>query len=194
MSEFRTAQKKAEGVCKAAFEKAAKAYRDKGELKTASATLEEMKEFLASAAGASAIPKIIRCGNSNLVLGLQGGKTEDGTKVVTTESVKGDQTQLWKVVPAAGGWVYIENVKSGLVMTANGKNNGTELVISKKDTTSEYQLWKLTPVTTVKDAVKIVPNRAAGRRDLGQSTDLDGLVVWTDSNENHRYFGFFPPK
>jgi hypothetical protein len=46
ISEYRTAHKKAEAVCKTAFEKAARAYRDKGDLTAASQTLEEMKEFL----------------------------------------------------------------------------------------------------------------------------------------------------
>jgi hypothetical protein len=194
LSEFRTAQKKAEAVGKAAFEKAAKAYRDKGDVKTAGAVLDEMKEFLAK--GAAASPTMIRCGNSNLVLGLRGGKTDEGTLVVTTEYVKGDQTQLWRTVSAGDGWVYIENVKSGMVMTANGKHNGVELHIAKKKDGSEYQLWKLTPVPAFKDTVRIVP------KPSGLPIGIDGrsknagarILLWEDSNENHRYFGFFPPK
>jgi len=54
LSEYRTAQKKAEAACRLGFEKAAKAYRDAGDVKAAVATLDEMKEFLARPAAAPA--------------------------------------------------------------------------------------------------------------------------------------------
>ncbi|MCI0704866.1 MAG: RICIN domain-containing protein [Planctomycetia bacterium] len=196
LSEYRTALKKAEGQCKLAFEKAAKAYRNKDDIKAASATLDEMKEFLA-ASGTAALPVVIMCGHANKVLGLSGGNTDDGTRVVTADYVKGDQTQLWKVVPAGDGWIYIENIKSGMVLTANGKNNGTEVIISKKDTpVSENQLWKLTPVPNVKDAIKVVPKPNGKPLGVfGKSRNSGApLVLWTDENEYHRYFGFLPPK
>lgn len=198
MSEYRSNQKKAELACKAAFEKAAKAYRDKGDIKLAGATLEEMKEFLAKTPGATAsAPVMIMCGNSNKVLGLANGSTDDGTRIVTANYVKGDQAQLWRVVPAGEGWVHIENVKSGLVMTANGKNNRTEVIAAKKQSpVSEFQLWKLTPVPNLKDAVRVVPKPSG--RPIGvdnKSKDAGArLVLWDDEDEPHRYFGFLPPK
>src|SRR5262245_16718129 len=197
LSEYRSALKKAETQCKAAFEKAAKAYRDKGDIKAAGGTLDEMKEFLAGAPGASAVPVVIMCGNSNKVLGLSDKDADDGTRVVTADYVKGDQTQLWKVLPAGDGWVYIENVKSGLVMTANGKDSGTDLIISKKKMpVSDYQLWKLPPVPNVTGAVRVVPKPSGLPIGVwGKSKDAGAhLVLWTDSNETHRYFGFRPPK
>ena len=118
VSEYRTAQKKAEFDCKAAFEKAAKAYRDKGEVKLAGTTLEEMKEFLAKTptpgGGGVGNAVTIVCHVSGKVLGLNNGAVADGTKVMTADYVKGDQTQLWKIVPAADGYAYLENVKAGL--------------------------------------------------------------------------------
>jgi G:T/U-mismatch repair DNA glycosylase len=197
LSEYRTAQKRAEAACKLAFEKAAKAYRDKGEIKTAGATLDEMKEFLANASSASAAVVLIMCGNSNKVLGLDNARAEDGTRVVTADYAKGDQTQLWKVVSAGDGWSYIENVKTGMVMTANGKNNGTDVVVSKKaQPASEYQLWKLALVPNAKGAVRVVPKPSG--KPIGifaRSKDAGAhIVLWTDENEPHRLFGFFPPK
>jgi hypothetical protein len=197
LSEYRTAQKKAELTCKVAFEKAGKAYRDRGDVKAAGLILDEMKEFLAEAASATAVPMVIRCGNSNLVLGLEDGKTEDRTRLATAEYAKGDQTMLWKKVPAGDGWLYIENVKTGLVMTAAGKDNAAEVFITKRETpASDLQLWKLTPVPTFRDTVRVIPK--ASPRPIGiwrESKDPGTMIVlWDDQNQNHRYFGFFPPK
>src|SRR5262245_42454703 len=93
LSEYRSALKKAENQCKAAFEKAAKDYRDKGDVKTAGTTLEEMKEFLAKApaaggsgaagaagAGAAGAASVIPNAVAGKVLGLQNGATTEGTK------------------------------------------------------------------------------------------------------------------
>lgn len=198
MDGYRAALKKADAACRAGFEKAAKAYRDRGDVKTAALTLDEMTEFLAGTTSATAPPLMIRCGNSGLVVGLKGGKTDEGTQVVTVEYEKGDQTMLWKKVPAEDGWCTIENVKTGLVMTAKGKENGSIIAILKKESPpSEAQLWKLTRVPVVKDAVKIVPKLVPGKPlDIYYKSKDPGtrIVVWDDANENHRYFGFFPPK
>jgi hypothetical protein len=206
MSEYRAAQKKDELACKAAFEKAAKAYRDKGDVKLAAATLEEMKEFLAKAPGATtgtggaaaAAPSVIPNAVAGKILGLQNGKTDEGTKIMTADYVKGDQTQLWKVVPAADGWVYIENIKSGLVMTANGKGNGTEVIISKKATpANENQLWKITPVMGVKDAVKVFAKPSGRLIGVDAKSKNAGarILLWDEQgNEPAQIFAFTPPK
>lgn len=197
MSEYRTAQKKAEQQCKQAFEAAAKAYRDKGEVKAAVAVLDEMKEFLAKTPGEAAAA-VIACGNSDKVLGLKGGSTDDGTKVVTADFAKGDATQLWKVVPAGSDWVYVENVKSGLVVTCNGEGNGTEVVISKKaQPPSDSQLWKLTPVGKEKDVVKVFAK--ASNKLIGvdaKSKDAGArILLWTDAKtEACQMFVFTTPK
>jgi hypothetical protein len=197
LSEFRAAQKKAEFDCKTAFEKAAKAYRDKGDIKLAAATLDEMKEFLASAASAAAAVVCIRCGNSDKVLGLDDARPEGDRKVVTAEYAKGEQTQLWRVVPAAEGWSYVENVKTGLVLAANGKNLGTDVIVSKKaQPASENQLWKLTPVPGVKGAVKVTAKPSGKAMGVwGRSKDAGThLVLWNSENDASQSFGFFPPK
>jgi len=116
---------------------------------------------------------------------------------VTADLVRGDQTQLWRVVPAGEGWSYIENVKAGTVMTANGKNSGTGLVIAKKaQPADEHQLWKAVAVPGEKNVFKIVPKPSG--KPLGvwaKSKDAGaGLVLWDDTNEPHRYFGFYPQK
>src|SRR5437588_616081 len=82
--------------------------------------LEEMKEFLAKSPGASAAvaAQVVRCGVSDKVWGLS-GSGDVGTKVVTADYARGDQTQLWRVIPAGDGWAYIENVKTGLVIECN---------------------------------------------------------------------------
>src|SRR5262249_50733357 len=144
LSEYRSSLKKAETQCKTAFEAAAKAYRDKGDVKAAGATLEEMKEFLAKAPAAGAVgggsgTVVIGSKLSGKVLGLNG--SGDGAKVVTAEYAKGDETQLWKWVAAGNGWFYLENVKTGLVLTVKGKENSTDATVAKKQANDEGQLW-----------------------------------------------------
>jgi hypothetical protein len=193
LSEYRAAQRKAEFDCKAAFEKAAKAYRDQGEVKLAAATLEEMKEFVAKPAGAAAAPPtVIATQLSNKVFGLNAA----GTHVVTAEYAKGDQTQLWRVVPAAEGWSHVENVKTGLVLTVDGKNNSTQATLTKKEAGSDNQLWKLPPFAKTKGAVKL-SHKASGKV-LGVDGRSKGsgarIILWTDENDASQSFGLFPPK
>ena len=57
-------------------------------------------------------------------LGMEDKIPAEGTKVVTADFAKGDQTLLWRVISAGDGWSYVENVKTGLVTAANGKGNG----------------------------------------------------------------------
>jgi hypothetical protein len=201
VSEYRTAQKKAEAQCKIAFENAAKAYRDKGDVKLAGSTLEEMKEFLAKTPGAWAAGAavMIMCGHCNKVVGLN-GSTDEGTHVVIADFVKGDQTLLWKVIPTSDGFVYIENVKCGLVMSVDGKANAAQVVIAKKQTpAADSQLWKLTPVPNQKDAVKVF-GKASGKLWAVNARGTDSgtqVVIWPDSApkiEKAHWFGFFPPK
>ncbi|MBN9119019.1 MAG: RICIN domain-containing protein [Planctomycetes bacterium] len=200
MSEYRASQKRAELACKQAFEKAAKAYRDKGEVKLAGATLEEMREFLAKAPGAAGgdvKAQIVACGVSNKVWGVHNGSADVGATVVTADYVKGDQTMLWRVVPAGDGWSYIENVKSGLVITCNGKGNGEDAVLGKKQAGADSQLWKVTPLPAVKDAVKFVcklSNKPIGVD--GKSKNAGARIrLWDDQgNEPAQYFGFVTPK
>ncbi len=193
MNEYRTVMKKAEAQCKLAFEKAAKAYRDKGEIKTAGATLEEMKEFLASVSGTTVV---IVSGHSGKVLGLQNGATDDGTKVVTADPVKGDLTQLWRVVPAGSGWVHVENVKTGLVLTANSKENSTDVQITKKKDGAEGQLWKTTPVANQKELVKLI-HKPSGKPlviDINSKSAGARIILWDDSNQSGGWFALTPPK
>ena len=110
--------------------------------------------------------------------------------------MKADQTQLWKVVPAADGWVYVENVKSGLVMTANGKDNGTQVIISAKQAGSENQLWKVAPVANVKDAQRVTA-KASGKSigvDAKSKNAGARILLWSEQNESAQWFGLFPPK
>ena len=198
LSEYRTAQKKAETTCKAAFEKAAKAYRDKGEIKTAGAVLDEMKEFLAKGPAASTGTAVVFfSARSGKVLGLQNGATADGTKIVTAEYAKGDQTQMWKVVPAADGWSYIENVKTGTVMAVNGKGNGAEGHIEKKKDGDSGQLWKLAPNGTQKGVVKFVTKLAPDKvLAITQNSKNAGvrMILWEDNDTGNHGFTPTPPK
>ncbi|MCE9566411.1 MAG: RICIN domain-containing protein [Planctomycetes bacterium] len=200
LSEYRAAQKKAELVCKAAFDKAAKAYRDKGDVKAAGATLEEAKEFLAKdptvgggAVGAAGVAIVAR--HSNKVIAPNGA--DDGAKLMTADFVKGDQGQLWKVVAAGEGLSYIENVKTGMVMTATGKNNGAEVFISKKITpASETQLWKLSAVPGQKDVQKVFAKPSGKLIGVDAKSKDAGarILLWADQNEAPQWFGFFVPK
>jgi hypothetical protein len=198
LSEYRTAQKKAEATCKLAFEKAAKAYRDKGDVKTAGAVLEEMKEFLAKVPGAGAAAAtavVLVSTHSGKVLGLARGATDEGNKIVTADYVKGDQTQLWKLVPAADGYFYVENVKApGLVIAVDGKGNGSAGHIEKKKDGDDGQLWKLNPVRTMKGSVVFV--RKGTDRVLaitqGSKNAGIGIILWDDSTNNGPEHGWTP--
>ena len=133
---------------------------------------------------------------SDKVWGLS-GSGDAGTKVVTADYAKGDQTQLWRVIPAGDGWSYIENVKTGLVVECNGKGNGEDAVLAKKKEGSEAQLWKVAPLTGVKDAVKFyckLSNKIVGVD--GKSKDAGARIrLWDDQGkEPAQYFGFVTPK
>jgi hypothetical protein len=193
MSEYRAAQKKAEAACKIAFEKAAKAYRDKGEVKTAGVVLEEMKEFLANASGAAVV---IVSGHSGKVLGLSNGSTDEGTKVVTSDAAKSDPTQLWRIIPAGNGWVYVENVKAGLVLACAGKDNGAEVQIAKKKDAAESQLWKTAPSTTQKDQLRLV-HKLSGKPlviDVNSKNAGARIILWDDVGQGGEWFSLTPPK
>jgi hypothetical protein len=202
LSEYRTAQKRAEVACKLAFEKAAKAYRDKGDIKIAAAALDEMKEFLAktptaAAVGAGAV--VLVSGHSGKVLGLSRGDTDEGTRVLTADYVRGDQTQLWKVVPAADGWVYVENVKAGLVMTVRGRNNGAELQIAKKKEGDEGQLWKLDPLANHKGLVRFLSKLDTDKAlAITQASRAAGIriLLWDHNNNTTTVHGYAltPPR
>jgi len=200
LSEYRSAQKKAETQCKAAFDKAAKAYRDKGDVKAAGEVLEEMKEFMAKTPGTGigGGAMVIGCVVSNKVLGLSGSSTDENTKIVTADYVKSDQTQLWKVVSAGNGWHYIENVKSGLVMTANGKNNGVECVIARKQQpASDNQLWKIAPAVNAKGAQRVSAKPSGKYIGVDAKSKDAGarILIWTDQpTEAAQMFAFAAPK
>lgn len=193
VSEFRTAQKKAEGQCKLAFEKAAKAYRDKGDVKAAGEVLEEMKEFLAKAAAgtgtAGGVPSHIGSKFSGKLFGVKGAPAE-GSRVITVDYVRGDTSQQWRVVPAKDGWVYVENLKSGLVLTAAGKGNSTDATLAKKKDGDDHQLWKPTPVAGQAGLIKMV--HKASDKVLG----IDGrsknagarIILWTDESDSSQWF------
>ena len=193
VSEYRAAQKKAEAVCKLAFEKAAKAYRDKGEVKTAGAILEEMKEFLASVTG---VPVVIVSGHSGKVLGLSNGSTDEGTKILTADAAKGDATQLWRIVPAGNGWAHVENVKAGLVLSAASNDNGTEVVLAKKKDGAEGQLWKTTPVANQKDQLRLVHKEIGNQLVIDVNSKNAGarIILWDDQGQGGERFSLTPPK
>jgi hypothetical protein len=197
LSEYRTAQKRAEATCKAAFEKAAKAYRDKNEIKTAGAVLDELKEFLAKtpvAAAAGAGVVVLVSTHSGKVIGLSRGDTDVGTRIVTADYVRGDKSQQWRIVPAADGYAYIENVKSGLVIACDGKGNGSPGHIEKKQDGDDGQLWKLNPVRNMKGSVIFV--RKGTDRVLaitqGSKNAGIGIILWDDNTNSGPEHGYTP--
>jgi hypothetical protein len=133
-----------------------------------------------------------------LAVGLARGSLDAGTRVVTAEYVKGDPSQLWKIVPAADGYAYIENVKSGLVIACDGKNNGSAAHIEKKQDGDDGQLWKLNPVRNMKGSVVFV--RKGTDRVLaitqGSKNAGVGIILWDDSTNNGPEHGYTlaPPK
>ena len=94
--------------------------------------------------------------------------------------------------------MYIENVKSGLVVSTTGKNNGDDAVLPKKITPAhDDQLWKVTPLPTVKDAVKFFAKSSGKLLGVdGKSKDAGARIrTWSEQgNEPAQYFGFITPK
>jgi hypothetical protein len=147
---------------------------------------------LGAAVGAGAV--VLVSTHSGKVIGLSRGNTDEGTRIVTADYVRGDQTQLWKIVPAADGYAYIENVKSGLVIACDGKNNGSPGHIEKKKDGDDGQLWKLNPVRNMKGSVVFV--RKGTDRVLaitqGSKNAGVGIILWDDSTNNGPEHGYTP--
>lgn len=192
LSEYRTAQKKAEATCKLGFEKAAKAYRDAGDVKAAVAVLEEMKEFLARPPGAPAGVVVLLSRHSGKVVSGTGGA---GTKVYTADYVRGDSAQLWRAAPGGDGWFYLEQTKSGLVLAVTGRNDGSEAVLAAKVAGSDRQLFKSAPVATAKDTVKLINKGGDGRAlgiDARRKDSGARVLLWTDNGGTSEWWTLAP--
>jgi hypothetical protein len=136
---------------------------------------------------------------SALVLAPDGSMIADGSKVVTARYSDNDFSQQWRAVPNGDGWYYLENLKSGTVLTVaqNGKDNGAEIVISQRETPpSEFQLWKTSQVPGKNGTIRFV-SRASGKicgvdaksRDAGAR-----ILLWDDVNDSSEWFGIIPVK
>jgi hypothetical protein len=113
---------------------------------------------------------------------------------VTADYVKGDPTQLWKIVPAADGYAFIENAKSGLVIACVGKNNGSAGRVEKKKDGDDGQLWKLNPVRNMKGSVVFVrkgTDRVLAITQASKNAGI-GIILWDDSSNNGPVHGFTP--
>ena len=191
---YRAAQKKADAAGKAAFEKAAKAYKDMGNVKAAGDTLDEWKELQAKA-GAALTAYTITAAHSSKVVGL-GGKNSEGTRLVTADYAKGDQSQLWRSIKSDDGYFYIQNVKTGLFATL--PEGAQDIVVAAKKASGAGQLWKSVPLTIpdAKGAVKLTLK--GGTRlmavDGGSKNANARIIIWSDENDSSQWFGLFPPK
>jgi hypothetical protein len=194
LATYRAAQKKADAAGKAAFEKAAKAYTDKGDVKAAGDVLDEWKELQAKA-GAALAAYTITAAHSSKVIGL-GGKIDDTTRLVTADYVKGDQSQLWRSIKADDGYFYIQNVKTNLYVTL--PRGAQDLVLAEKKPNGAGQLWKSVPLTIpdAKGAVKL--NLKGGSNVIAVDNRSKAanarIIIWSDENEAWQWFGLFPPK
>jgi hypothetical protein len=200
MSEYRTAQKKAEAACKLAFEKAAKAYRDAGDVKAAVATLDEMKDFLARppagapAGAASPAGVLILSRHSGKVIAGAGGA---GSKLLTADFVKGDATQLWRTVPVGDVWFYLEQPKTGLVVSVTGRTNGSEAVLAAKSAAvPDRVLFKAAPVPGAKDTLKLVNKGGDGRVlgiDARRKDSGARILLWEDNGGCSEWWSLVSP-
>lgn len=196
VSDYRTAVKKAETVLKVGFDEAAKAYRDKGDVKTAAAVLAEFKEFIAAPAGSGAPKTFVIAVSTGMVIAPEANK--EGSKVKTADYSKTDDGQLWKAVPTADGYCHLEHVKTGLLLSVSGKgkNNGAEIVLAKKDAKgTDFQEWKTTPVQG-KNLIKFV-NKNSGKLfgvDNRSTKSGERILQWDDENHAAEWFAVVTPK
>ncbi len=102
-------------------------------------------------------------------------------------------------MPAGEGWYYLENLKSGMVMTVSekGKHDGAEIVVSKKeDSPSEFQLWRTT-ATASQDRSIDFQSRGSGKVlaiDSGSQAAGARVLLWSDNSENSKRFTVIPAK
>ena len=97
-------------------------------------------------------------------------------------------------MPAADGYAFIENVKSGLVIACDGKNNGSAGRIEKKKDGDDGQLWKLNPVRNMKGSVVFVrkgTDRVLAITQASKNAGI-GIILWDDSSNNGPVHGFTP--
>jgi len=193
VSEYRTAQKRASDLCKVAFDKAAKAYRDKGDVKAAAAVLEESKEFLATDPVAVAKTFLITCRHSGRVLAPQGA---DNSPVVTADYIKGDEHHVWTSQSVGGGWFYVIHKKSGLLMTINGapSHTGAGVVVAPRapvapNVVPDTQVFRLGLVPDNKQAFKFY-TRGGKILSVSGRSDRSGahLIIWPDHKHNSQQF------
>ena len=176
LSEYRTAQKKAEDACKPAFEKAAKAYRDKGDVKTAG--VDAGGDEGVPGQGPGRRPAAGRPGQHRRPALGQGSRAR---RRQDRRRHEGRDRRLRQGRPDAvveggagrrGVGVHREREdRDG--DDRQRKNNGTDVIIAKKaQPADEHQLWKTTAVPARRTCSSSSPSRAASRSGVdGKSKD-----------------------
>jgi len=182
--------------CKAAYEAAAKAYKDKGDIQTAAATLEEMKTFLAGTAPAAPTVVVIVSKWSGKAMTPEDRDNVEGTRLVQMDIKKGDPFQMWRVVPSETGFYYFENVKTGLAITVSrdARNDGAELITAKRRPGADYQLWKPVPVADDRGYFKF-ESRSTGKRIgiISRSRDEGGRMnIWREDGLDTQRWAVYP--
>jgi len=188
LSEYRLTLRKAHDRCADAFETAAKAYRDKGDIKVAAATLDEMKAFLNNDPSTVAKTFLIVLRHSGKVIAPVG---DEKSAVLTAELVKGDEHQLWTSQHVENGWYYIFHKKSGLYLDGSER----DVTIRKKNPTlPESQLWRFAPVADSKDAFKFFVRNGSA---MGVASKLRSagarMLMGGDENAPWMQFIMMPP-
>jgi hypothetical protein len=131
--------------------------------------------------------------NSEKAVGVLNKSTKNGAACVQWDFKSNEPNQQWRVVPASGGWSYIENansktflsvkivwknerIKVGKVSRIVKKFNGADVCISDKSAGDASQMWKLVAVPKEKGWYRLV-NRA------GQEAGL--VLTVKDGSQNN---------
>jgi hypothetical protein len=131
--------------------------------------------------------------NSEKAVGVLNKSTKNGAACVQWDFKSNEPNQQWRVVPASGGWSYIENANSktflsvkivwknetvrvGKKLVRVKKFNGADVCISDKSANDPSQMWKLKEVPKEKGWYRLL-NRA------GQETGL--VLTVKDGSQNN---------
>lgn len=89
--------------------------------------------------------RIINEGSNNAI-DVQDNSLSDGANLIMWSPIDEDSSQLWSIIPLTDGHYQLLNLRSGLAMQGNGKNNS--LTQATPGIAAATQRWKITPVLT----------------------------------------------
>ena len=127
--------------------------------------------------------------NQNLYLaGLNGGTSPQTKAAVMTKTRSNESSCKWKLEDAGGGWFFLRNVKSNLVLDVKlGRSRPGTIVWLYPLNRSDAQKFRFSPVPGEASRYFIMSKIGSGLRlDLSEKHPQSGVVVIVGSYESGR--------